>query len=81
MSQIAVQDVIKHQTKIHMLSLSGFQGRENKTTRFTVRVRFSNRETAVITLKDNGFGEISPTEQPDMGTMYPSINERCSLCF
>ncbi len=59
--QIAVQDVIKHQTKIHMLSLSGFQGRENKTTRFTVRVRFSNRETAVITLKDNGFGEISPT--------------------
>lgn len=70
--QIAVQDVIKHQTKIHMLSLSGFQGRENKTTRFTVRVRFSNRETAVITLKDNGFGEISPTSN--------RIWERC-ICL
>lgn len=59
--QITIQDVIKHQTKAHMLSLNGFSGRENKTTRFTVRIRFADRETCVITLKDNGFGEISPT--------------------
>lgn len=59
--QITAQDVIRHQTKAHMLSLSGFSGRENKTTRFTVRLRFADRETCVITLKDNGFGEISPT--------------------
>lgn len=59
--QVTTQDVIKHQTKAHMLSLNGFSGRENKTTRFTVRIRFADRETCVITLKDNGFGEISPT--------------------
>ncbi|MCH5267607.1 MAG: hypothetical protein J1E62_04600 [Lachnospiraceae bacterium] len=59
--QITTQDVIRHQTKAHMLSLNGFPGRENKTTRFTVRLRFADRETCVITLKDNGFGEISPT--------------------
>ena len=59
--QITAQDVIKHQTNAHMLSLSGFAGRENKTTRFTVRVRFADRETCIVTLKDNGFGEVSPT--------------------
>lgn len=59
--QITAQDVIKHQTNAHMLSLSGFVGRENKTTRFTVRVRFADRETCIVTLKDNGFGEVSPT--------------------
>ena len=59
--QITAQDVIRHQTQAHMLSLTGFSSRENKTTRFTVRLRFADRETCVVTLKDNGFGTISPT--------------------
>ena len=56
--QIVVQDVLKHETKAHMLSLSGFSKRENKTTRFTIRIRFANRTNCIVTLKDNGFGEI-----------------------
>lgn len=58
--QIIVQDVLKHETRAHMLSLSGFSNRENKTTRFTIRIRFADRTTCIVTLKDNGFGEICP---------------------
>lgn len=59
--QITAQDVLRHETKAHMLSLSGFAGRENKTTRFTIRIRFADRETCIVTLKDNGFGEYCPS--------------------
>lgn len=55
--QIMIQDVLKHETRAHMLSLSGFAGRENKMTRFTIRIRFADRNTCIVTLKDNGFGE------------------------
>lgn len=59
--QITAQDVLRHETKAHMLSLSGFAGRENKMTRFTIRIRFADRETCIVTLKDNGFGEYCPS--------------------
>lgn len=59
--QVIVQDMIRHETKMHMLSLAGIMGRGNKMTRFTIRIRFANKDTCVITLKDNGFGEICPT--------------------
>lgn len=59
--QITIQDVLKHETKAHMLSLSGFAGRENKMTRFTIRIRFADNMTCIVTLKDNGFGEFCPS--------------------
>lgn len=59
--QITIQDVLKHEIRAHMLSLSGFAGRENKMTRFTIRIRFADRNTCIVTLKDNGFGEFCPS--------------------
>lgn len=59
--QITIQDVLRHETKAHMLSLSGFSGRENRMTRFTIRIRFADKNTCIVTLKDNGFGEYCPS--------------------
>lgn len=58
--QITVQNVLKREVRAHMLSLSGFSGRENKMTRFTIRMRFADSKTCIVTLKDNGFGEFCP---------------------
>ncbi len=59
--QLTVQDILKHETRTHMLSLSAVAGRENKMTRFTVRIRFADSQTCIVTLKDNGFGEFCPS--------------------
>lgn len=59
--QITIQDVLRHETKAHMLSLSGFAGRDNKMTRFTIRIRFADNQNCIVTLKDNGFGEFCPS--------------------
>lgn len=59
--QIIIQDVLKHETKAHMLSLSGFADRGNKMTRFTIRIRFADNANCIVTLKDNGFGEFCPS--------------------
>lgn len=58
--QITVQNVLKREVRAHMLSLSGFSGRDNKMTRFTIRIRFADSRTCIVTLKDNGFGEFCP---------------------
>ncbi len=59
--QIITRNVLLHEAKAHILSLSGFTGRENKMTRFTVRIRFASKNTCIVTLKDNGFGEFCPS--------------------
>lgn len=59
--QIITRNVLLHEAKAHILSLSGFTGRENKMTRFTVRLRFASKDTCIVTLKDNGFGEFCPS--------------------
>lgn len=59
--QMITQDVLRHETTTHMLSLSGFTERKNKMTRFTIRIRFADTETCIVTLKDNGFGEFYPS--------------------
>lgn len=59
--QITTKDALKKETKMHILSLSGFVDRKNKMTRFTVRIRFADKNTCIITLKDNGFGEFCPS--------------------
>ena len=59
--QITDRNILSRETRAHILSLSGFAARENKMTRFTVRIRFADRNTCIVTLKDNGFGEFSPS--------------------
>ena len=59
--QITARDILKHEKKAHMLSLSGFTSREDKMTRFTIRIRFADKNTCIVTLKDNGFGEFCPS--------------------
>ncbi len=59
--QITTQNVLRRETKEHLLSLEAFAGRPNKMTRFTVRFRFADGDTCIVTLKDNGFGEFCPS--------------------
>ena len=59
--QITDKNVLTRETRGHILSLSGFAVRDNKTTRFTVRIRFADQYTCIVTLKDNGFGEFYPS--------------------
>jgi len=59
--QIITRNVLLHEAKAHILSLSGFIGRENKMTRFTIRIRFAAKDICIVTLKDNGFGEFCPS--------------------
>lgn len=59
--QLTTQDVLRHETKVHLLSLEGFDSRPNKMTRFTVRLRFADASHCIVTLKDNGFGDYCPS--------------------
>ena len=59
--RIVTQNILRRETKEHLLSLEGFPNRPNKMTRFTVRFRFADANTCIVTLKDNGFGEFCPS--------------------
>ena len=59
--QMTTQNILQHETKIHLLSLQGFAERPNKMTRFTLRLRFADVAHCIVTLKDNGFGEFCPS--------------------
>ena len=59
--QLMVQNVIRHETKVHLLTLEGFYDRPDKMTRFTVRLRFADAGHCIVTLKDNGFGDYCPS--------------------
>lgn len=59
--QLTVQNVLRHETKVHLLSLQGFADRPDRMTRFTVRIRFADASHCIVTLKDNGFGEFCPS--------------------
>jgi hypothetical protein len=59
--QLTVQNVLRRETTVHLLSLEGFEDRPDKMTRFTLRLRFGDTEHCIVTLKDNGFGEFCPS--------------------
>ena len=52
-----IYHTVKKETKHIVMNLRNIEQRENKTTRVSVGVRFLDRDTAVITIKDLGFGE------------------------
>lgn len=55
------KDILKHETENYNISLEGLPGRPNKTTRVEVRIKFLNKNTAVISVKDKGFGDFYPS--------------------
>ncbi|MSS63509.1 DUF5716 family protein [Velocimicrobium porci] len=59
--QIIVNDPMKKETKTHILEMDGLPVRANKMTRIKIKISFLDEKTAVITLKDDGFGIFSET--------------------
>ena len=59
--QLIIQDLLRKEKRTHLLSLVAIPGRENKMTRFSIRIRFSSPHECIITLKDKGFGDFEPT--------------------
>ncbi len=52
-----IYHAVRKETKHLVMNLKNIVQRENKTTRVLVAVKFLDRDTAVITVKDLGFGE------------------------
>ena len=48
---------VRKETKHVVMKLKNIEKRENKTTRVSVSVKFIDRDTAVLTVRDLGFGE------------------------
>lgn len=53
----SVTNMLTKESIKEIMKLNNMQVRENKTIRLQIRLHFINRETAVITAKDTGFGE------------------------
>ncbi len=62
-NEIAIyrKDLLKHETVTYSLPMRGLPNRPVKTTRVEVRIRFLNKNTAVISVKDKGFGNFYPS--------------------
>lgn len=57
-----VSNPMKKESTHQIMTLDGFIRRENKTSRMSVSVRFLDRLTAVVTVRDRGFGTFRPTD-------------------
>ncbi|MBO6066499.1 MAG: hypothetical protein J6P36_08795 [Lachnospiraceae bacterium] len=55
-----IYHTVKKDSQHVVMSLKTLHGRENKTTRVSIGIRCLDRETAVITVKDLGFGHFYP---------------------
>lgn len=55
------KDLLRHETKEYSLNLEGLPNRPNKTTRVEVRLKFYSKASAVLTVKDKGFGNFFPS--------------------
>ena len=55
-----IYHTVKKDSQHVVMSLKNLHGRENKTTRVSIGIRCLDRETAVITVKDLGFGHFYP---------------------
>lgn len=51
-----VSNPLKRESAHQLMTLDGFIRRENKTNRMNISVRFLDRNTAVIAVRDRGFG-------------------------
>lgn len=56
-----VTDAFSGEKKEFMVELLPVEGKTNRLCRLSVRVRFADAHTAIVTVKDEGFGDIFPT--------------------
>ena len=54
-------NAVRKDTKYSIMNLKNLHRRENKTTRVAVKVTFLDRDTAVCTVTDLGFGQFFPS--------------------
>ncbi len=54
-------NAVRKETKYSIMNLKNLHRRENKTTRVAVKVTFLDRDTAVCTVTDLGFGQFFPS--------------------
>lgn len=59
--QIIVDNPMKKERQTYLLQLDGLPYRPNKGSRIKLEIRFTDKETAVITMKDDGFGTFFET--------------------
>ncbi|MDF2589230.1 MAG: hypothetical protein K0S41_3071 [Anaerocolumna sp.] len=58
---ISIKNVVSMSQTTYNILLDGLPNRPNKMTRVQVRLKFLNKSTAIITVKDLGFGEFYPS--------------------
>lgn len=58
---LTISNAVRKETKHVVMSLRNLHRRENKTTRVSIGVRCLDRDIAVITVKDLGFGQFYPS--------------------
>ena len=56
-----VYNAVRKETRYTIMNLKNLHRRENKTTRVAVKVTFLDRDTAVCTVTDLGFGQFFPS--------------------
>lgn len=57
---LTISNAVRKETKHVVMGLRNLHRRENKTTRVSIGVRCLDRDVAVITVKDLGFGQFYP---------------------
>ena len=57
-----VHNALKKDFFCAIVTLDSLEMRKDKTSRLKVDVSFKNRDSAVITVRDVGFGDIRPTD-------------------
>lgn len=59
--EFTVTNLLKREPIKEALRMDGLMERENKTIRLSIQLHFLDRETAVITVRDTGFGQFYDT--------------------
>lgn len=58
---LTVENIVTRQKKIHLLSMTSVEGKNDRMSRYTFRIRFSGADECIVTLRDRGFGEFRPS--------------------
>ena len=56
-----IKNIFTNEEKSFMIDLNPVAGKTDRRCRLSVRIRFADVKTCVLTIKDRGFGEIFPT--------------------
>lgn len=59
--EIITTSILKHSSVSQAIVLDGLPKRENKTSRIEIRAKLVDTKSCVITARDKGFGEFSPS--------------------